>query len=56
MDRMSNELQELVQRDASTKGEEETDPLPAITNWDENLPAPIATSSLEQPVFSTPSP
>ena len=56
MERMSNELQELVQRDTRTKDEEETDPLLAITNWDENLPAPSITSSLEQPVLSTPSP
>ena len=55
MERMSNELEELVQRNASTKGEEETDPLLATTNWDEDLPARIATSSLEQPLFSTPS-
>ena len=26
------------------------------TNWDEDLPTPTATSSLGQPVFSTPSP
>ena len=56
MERMSNELQELVQKDARTEGEEETDPLPAMTNWDENLPAPSTTSSLEQPILSTPSP
>ena len=52
---MSNELQELVQRDADTKGEEETDLLLATINWDEDVPTPPATSSLEQPIFSTPS-
>ena len=55
MERMSNELQELVQRDAGTKGEEKTDLLPSTTNWDDDIPAPTATSSLEQPIFSTPS-
>ena len=33
MERMSNELQELVQRDASIEGEEGTNPLLATTNW-----------------------
>ena len=56
MERMSNEVQELVHRDAGIDGEEETDPWPARTNWDEDLPAPSATYSLEQPVLSTPSP
>ena len=56
MKRMSNELQELVQRDASIEGEEETKPLLATINWDKELLAPTATSSLEQTVFSTPSP
>ena len=37
LERMSNEVQELVQKDAGTDGEEETDPWPARTNWDENL-------------------
>ena len=45
LERMTNEVQELVQRDAGTNGEEETDPWPARTNWDEDLPAPSATSS-----------
>ena len=56
MERMSNELQELVQKDVGIDGEEETDPLPVRTDWDENLPAPSATSSWEQPLPSTPSP
>ena len=56
MERMSNELQELVQRDAGIDGEEETNPLPATTNWDEDLPASSATSSWEQPLPSIPSP
>ena len=56
MERMSNEVQELVQRDAGTNGEEETDPWPVRTNWDEDLPAPSATSSWDQPLPSTPSP
>ena len=55
MERMSNALQELVLRDTGIEGEEETYPLPMTTNWDEDLPAPTATSSLEQPIFSTPS-
>ena len=55
MERRSNELQDLVQKDVGTVGEEETNPLPTMTNWDEDLPAPLATSSLEQPIFSTPS-
>ena len=56
MERISNELQELVQRDAGTEGEEETDSLLVTTNWDEDLPTPPTTSSSEQPIFSTPSP
>ena len=51
MERMSNELQELVQRDAGIEGEEEIDPLLVTTNWDENLPAPIAKSLMELPLF-----
>ena len=45
LERMSNKVQELVQKDAGTEDEEETDPWPARTNWDEDLPAPSATSS-----------
>ena len=56
MERMSNEVQELVQRDGGTDGEEETYSWPARTNWDEDLPAPSATSSWDQPLPSTPSP
>ena len=55
-ERMSNKVQELVQKDAGIEDEEETDPWPARTNWDENLPAPSATSSWDQPLPSTPSP
>ena len=55
MERMSNEVQELVQRDARIEDEEEADPLPVTTNWDENLPAPSTTSSWDQPLPSTPS-
>ena len=47
MERMSNELEELVQRDVGTEDEEKTNPLPTSTNWDEDLPAPTTTSSLE---------
>ena len=56
LERMSNKVQELVQKDAGTEDEEETDPWPARTNWDEDLPAPSATSSWDQPLPSTPSP
>ena len=56
LERMSNEVQELVQKDAGIEDEEETDPWPARTNWDEDLPAPSTTSSWDQPLFSTPSP
>ena len=56
LERMSNELQELVQKDAGTEDEEETDPLPMRTNWDEDLPAPSTTSSWDEPLLSTPSP
>ena len=56
MERMSNEVQESVQRDAGIDGEEETDPLPATANWNEDLLAPRATSSWEQPLPSTPFP
>ena len=56
LERMSNEVQELVQKDAGIEDEEEADPWPARTNWDEDLPAPSATSSWDQPLLSTPSP
>ena len=56
MERMSNEVLELVQRDGGIDDEEETNPLPVMTDWDENLLAPSATSSWEQPIPSTPSP
>ena len=45
LERMSNEVQELVQKNAGIEDEEEIDPLPAMTNWDENLLAPSATSA-----------
>ena len=56
LERMSNEVQELVQKDPGTEDEEETDPLPVMTNWDENLPAPSATSLWNEPLPLTPSP
>ena len=56
LERMSNEVQELIQRDAGTDGEEETDPWPARTNWDEDLLAPSAKTSWDQPLLSTASP
>ena len=56
LERMSNEVQELVQKDAGTEDEEEANPWPTRTNWDEDLPAPSATSSWDQPLLSTPSP
>ena len=56
LERMSNEVQELVQKDVGTEDEEETDLWPARTNWDEDLPAPSATSSWDQPLPFTPSP
>ena len=44
--RISNDLQELAQRDASTKGEEEDiDPVPATTKLDEEGLVPNATIS-----------
>ena len=49
LERMSNKVQELVQKDAGTEVEEETDLWPVRTNWDEDLPAPSATSSWDQP-------
>ena len=55
LEKMSNKVQELVQKDAGAEDEEETDPWPAGTNWDEDLPAPSATSSWDQPLLSTPS-
>ena len=35
MERMSNEVQELVQKDVGIEDEEEIDPFPMTTNWDE---------------------
>ena len=37
LERMSNKVQELVQKDAGTEDEEETDPWPVRTNGDEDL-------------------
>ena len=51
MKRVSNELQELVQRDVGTEGEEEIDMALVTPNWDEGLLAPTAKSSMEQPMF-----
>ena len=49
IERISKHLQELIQKDASTDGEDETDPALAATNWDILESAPVGTSSISTP-------
>ena len=46
---MSRDVQELVQRDASTKDEEDTEPLPVVEHPAKEEPIPIETSTIAQP-------
>ena len=39
----------MIQREAGTDGEDETDPAPAATNWDILESAPTGTSSMGTP-------
>ena len=45
IERMSKELQELVQGDASADGEEDANPVPMTTILDEEGPTPNAMTS-----------
>ena len=49
IERISKDLQELIQKDAGTDGEDEEDPVPATTNLDTAESAPIGTSSIGTP-------
>ena len=47
---MSVEVQESVQRDTGTEGEEETQPLPTIDNPAEEEPISAEASAMAQPI------
>ena len=47
--RISKDLQELIQKDAGTDGEDEEDPVPVTTNLDIAKSAPVGTSSIGTP-------
>ena len=49
IDRMSKDVQELVQRDADTEDEEDTKPSPTVENPTKEEPAPAETSAIAQP-------
>ena len=49
IERISKNLQELIQKDAGTDGEDEANLAPAATNWDIPESAPIGTSSIGTP-------
>ena len=49
INKMSKEIQELVQRDAGTEGEEKTKPLVASENLAEEEPVSVETSAMAQP-------
>ena len=46
IERISKDLQELIQKGANTDGEDEADPAPTTTNWDIPESAPAGTSSI----------
>ena len=46
IERINKDLQELIQKEAGTDGEEETDPAPAATNWYILESPPDGTSSI----------
>ena len=50
IDRMSTEVQELVQRDAGTEGEEETKPLALVENPAEEEPVLTKVSEIAEPI------
>ena len=49
IERISKDLQELIQKDAGTDGEDEEDPVPVTTNLDTAESAPAGTSSIGTP-------
>ena len=49
IERISKDLQELIQEDAGIDREDEEDPIPATTNLDTAESAPIGTSSIGTP-------
>ena len=51
IDRKSKDLQELVQRDAGTKDEEDTKPSPVAENPANKEAVPIETSAIAQPIL-----
>ena len=53
IERMSKELQELVQRDATTDGEEEVDMVLATANMDEEEPVPNIEALIFPPFIAS---
>ena len=49
IERINKDLQELIQKDVGTNGEDETDLAPVATNWDILESAPVVTSSIGTP-------
>ena len=49
IERISKDLQELIQKDAGTDREDEEDPVPATTNLDTAELALVGTSSIATP-------
>ena len=49
IERINKDLQELIQKDAGTDGEDGVDPVPAATNWDIPESAPVGKSSIGTP-------
>ena len=49
IERISKDLQELIQRDAGTNGEDEADPAPMTTNLDATESAPTKTIPIGTP-------
>ena len=49
IERISKDLQELIQKEVGTDGEEEEDPVPATINLDTAESAPAGTSSIGTP-------
>ena len=51
IDRMSKDVQELIQRDVGTDDEEDRETLPAIENPAKEEPVPTETSTIAHPTL-----
>ena len=51
IEKMSKDLQELIQKDAGTDGEGDQDPMPVTTNLDTYETAPVGMGSIGIPFF-----